>query len=106
MTLGSFLIQISNAEDSVEGVRVEGGSGGAPILHIKDPAQLVDGDTFTVLNTLTLTPTTFEFDDDGVVNPGNILVPYSTLDTPQQVVDKVELAVDNSTFNRLASSSW
>jgi len=94
-----FLIQISNAEDSVEGVRVEGGAGGAPILHIKDPAQLVDGDTFTVLNTLTLTPTTFEFDDDGVlVDPNNIQVPYSTLDTPQQVVQEVWDAVDGSTL--------
>ena len=93
-----FSIQISNSEDVVEGVRVEGGAGGAPILHIKDPAQLVDGDTFSVLNTQTLTTTTFEFDDDGTVNPGNIQIPYNAAGTPQQVIAAVAQAVDNSTL--------
>ena len=45
-------IQISNSEDPVVGVRLEGGGGAAPILHIKDPSVLVDGNTFSVMETV------------------------------------------------------
>ena len=97
-----FFIQITNAEDIVEGVRIEGSAGGAPMLHVKDPTLLLDGDTFDVLNAQSLTTFTFEFNETTAgpagVTPGNIQVDFASTDTPQQVIAAVVQAVNNSTL--------
>ncbi len=98
--LNDFSIQITNSEDPIDGVRVEGNAGGAPIVHVKDPTQLADGDTFSVFNTVTLTPTIYEFNDLGVgggVTPGNIQIDFNTTDTPGQVAQEIATVVQATT---------
>lgn len=95
-------IQISNSEDPVVGVRLEGGGGAAPILHIKDPSVLVDGNTFSVMETVSNTPIIFEFNDlavGGGVTAGNIQVDFDVTDTRQQVAQAVAAAISGSTAN-------
>ena len=93
-------VSISNVLNPIAGVRVEGNVGGATLVHIKDPSLLVDGDTFSVVDTLTLTQTVFEFNDlavGGGVAGGNIQVDFNTTDTSEQVAQQIDLVVTGIT---------
>lgn len=97
-----FLIEITNVEDTVDGVRIEGDAGGAPMVHVKDPTLIVDGDSFTVNNAITAGVSRFEFNDTigGIagVTPGSIQIDFDTSDTPEQVIAAINQAVQNSTL--------
>ncbi|MBT4011407.1 MAG: hypothetical protein HOF15_03725, partial [Planctomycetaceae bacterium] len=98
-------VSITNVNFPVVGVRIEGNVGGAPIVHIKDPSLLVDGDTFSVFNNLTLAQTVFEFEDLAVGNGvgagiggPHIQVDFNTTDTPEQVAAQIDIAVSGTTL--------
>ena len=97
-----FLIEITNVEDTVDGVRIEGDAGGAPMVHVKDPTLIVDGDSFTVNNAITAGVSRFEFNDTvggtAGVTPGSIQIDFDPSDTPEQVIAAISQAVQNSTL--------
>ncbi len=99
-------VSITNVIDTVEGVRIEGNVGGAPIVHIKDPSLLVDGDIFSVFNNLTLAQTVFEFEDLAVGNGvgagiggPHIQVDFNTTDTPEQVAAQIDIVISGTTLD-------
>lgn len=57
-------------------------------------AQLVDGETFT-LNDGVNPPTTFEFDDNSIVTPGNIAVTFNAGMTPAIVRFVIQSAINS-----------
>jgi hypothetical protein len=56
-------------------------------------ASLVDGETFT-LNDGVNSPTTFEFDDNGSVTPGNVAVTFTGLDLASFVATTISAAIN------------
>jgi hypothetical protein len=66
---------------------------------------LVDGETFTLPDGVGQTGV-FEFDDDGSVTPGNILVPFDATMTADQVAVAVESAIENNTIGLRIGASF
>ncbi|MEC9095643.1 MAG: hypothetical protein VX776_03360, partial [Planctomycetota bacterium] len=98
----SISITLNGVNYSGDAVRKEGAAGGSAILHIKDPSQLQDGDTFSVTDEF-FSVTTWEFNDvtnpGAGVTPGNEQIDFDPADTPLTLASKVELAIMGNTIN-------
>ncbi|MFL2870789.1 MAG: NF038122 family metalloprotease, partial [Pirellulaceae bacterium] len=89
-------ITVTHVSGDVDGVQVEGATGEAPVIEVKDVASLVDGDTFSVITMPGNMQHIFELDTDGTVSGSNIAVSFNIADTPEQVTQAIEQAVNGS----------